>query len=143
MKKSFVGLLTMICLVVCGMAFSSCSSDDNDSSSVPHFSAGVTFGENTSYAAFGDEGFAFIASVKNKINNISSKSTSYVSQKEAQNVYNELVSEMTEYFDSLNAIEKGKYTVDINIDYVVYLKDATKSGYVKSQTFSFTYNGIE
>ena len=135
--------MTMICLVVCGMAFSACSSDDDEKSDVPHFSANITFGSNTSLSAFGEEGNAFIKSIQNKISEISKKSVSYVSEKEAEKAYTQMVEEMTDYFDTLKNTEQGKYSADIDVEYIVYLKDATKSGYVKSQTFSFTYNGIE
>lgn len=144
--KKLLGLITIVsCVLLLGLSFTSCSSDDGPKVSKDSYYVGlyISSGKPYSSIASGDDGKAYLSSVDAKLSAISKQfDAEHVTQAEAKKNYQNMVATMQELAASV-AAEPTTHTAKFDYHYFAgYGPKGIKGGYIEIKEFDLVYDGI-
>lgn len=144
--KKLLGLITIVsCVLLLGLSFTSCSSDDGPKVSKDSYYVGlyISSGKPYSSIASGDDGKAYLSSVDAKLSAISKQfGAEHVTQAGAKNNYQNMVAAMQELVASV-AAEPTTHTAKFDYHYFAgYGPKGIKGGYIETKEFDLVYDGI-
>lgn len=144
--KKLLGLITIVsCVLLLGLSFTSCSSDDGPKVSKDSYYVGlyISSGKPYSSIASGDDGKAYLSSVDAKLSAISKQfGAEHVTQAEAKKNYQNMVAAMQELVASV-AAEPTTHATKFEYHYFAgYGPKGIKGGYIETKEFDLVYDGI-